>query len=196
MLGDRVMTNYTSFPIHKSFELTDPLTCGLGGDLQLSVAFDPPCIQLPSEMSATNLCGAEWVYGFDPKCEESTELRLRFVSKGERIAGYSVELDSEGRWVGTPVELGDENGVLVYACARPTEAQVTTGQEPCILLFFASTEPGTIRMTSTERSGRPKPWPQTEPQIEPPTEAQPKLILRPKRNCPTGDGKSGPTLIT
>lgn len=184
----------SSSPIIRSLE-SDPLTCGLAEELRLSVAFDPPRIQLSG---STSLHGEAWVYGFDPSCDDASVLRLCFTPRATGVVGYAVAIDTAGAWIGEPAPLADEKGVLVYSCPRPRE-----GEEPSVLIFFELADSARATSSSSQGQGqgqgrgrgKPKPVP-TEIVVEPPTEAQPKLILRPKRNCPTGDGKTGPTDIT
>lgn len=177
---------------------SESYACGLGDDFEFTVTLDPASIQRINLLQAVNLNDEEWVYGFLDTSLADCRLRLRFSTPdGSSLVGHAVEVDANGRWIGNPIALGVVEGKLVYECERPLE-----GSEPAILLFFAAAEPVSSTSLPTASTKRPSgPPPGTPPfglpvdaQISLPSSpsAQPKLTLKPKRNCPT-TGTSGPT---
>jgi hypothetical protein len=151
--------------------------CGPGGSLGLSLDFAGKSIVRLDDAACINLHDREWEYGFT----EDAPLQLSFASN-LAVAGYAVPVDAEGRFAGTPVELARTRALHLYTCERPTATE-----EPRIMIWFVEQLAKTsIGLISSEGPLPPKP-------ILPPTEAQPKTILKPKRSCPTIGSSGGPT---
>jgi hypothetical protein len=154
----------------------DVTECGAGGERRLSVDFDVGSILRDDDPSRIDLDEREWSYGFIEPGDEV--LRLVFaVQSSTPVVGYAVPVNEKNTCTEPPVALAQENGAWVYLCPRPAE----TSPEPRIQIFFDVQPP---RVRSGMLPLPPKP-------ILPPCEAQPRMILKPKRNCPTS-GSSGP----
>ncbi len=176
------MTTLSTSP-NKQLESPDHSECGPAAARRLELSLSPaPKVELVTDTGRVSLQDRVWEYGFDESCSDASLLRLRFVTIDgtPTLDGWAAPVDERGTWLSKPVALvRDELGKLIYTCTRPSE-----GQEPSIQIFFA---------VATERVSEGA-LPTIPPKVEPPTSAQPKLILKPKRTCPTGSGKTGPTL--
>lgn len=159
----------------------DVTECGAGGERRLSVDFDAGSIIRDDDSARIDLDEREWSYGFsgsEPTVGDTPVLRLVFtVYSSTPVVGYSAEVDETNTWSDKAFMLAQDNGAWVYLCPRPAEAS----PEPRIQIFF-DVQPPPVRPGMLPLPPKP---------ILPPCEAQPRMILKPKRNCPTS-GNSGP----
>jgi hypothetical protein len=149
--------------------------CGAGGERQLTVKFGPSSVVLAINVGRTlEVHNETWEYCFtadDP-------LELRFVS-AETLVGTARLLGSTSTTTLTGLD-----GALHFSCTRPASEDSDQQYE---LVFARVTTTG-----STARPvDRPGPPPHAPGKPEMPTDidhsaAQPTLIIRTKRSCPTG----------
>jgi hypothetical protein len=151
--------------------------CGAGGERQLKIGFRPSSVLLAIAIDTVQLQDEVWEYGFTG----DGSLELRFMS-ADSICGYVRPLGAA-----TMTALTGIAGVLHFSCPRPSSDD---HDEPYEFFFTCETSSGT---TAQPPARRPLP-PQAAGKPEGPTDieatsAQPTLIIRTKRSCPTGVNK-------
>lgn len=150
---------------------TTILESGAGGSFGVRV--DVATMTLVREGApACDLAGVEWIYEFTSE----GALALTFTSV-EPIAGFVAQSDENGQWMKASELDRDKAGMPSFTCTIPDK-------EACFELWFA-------RVGSSGTNGS---LVDNEPdQIFPPTEANPKFKLRPRRTTPLSGPGVPPT---
>lgn len=147
--------------------------CGAGGERRLTISFSPSSVLLAIATDTVQLHDEVWEYAFtgdDP-------LELQFMS-ADPICGYVRPLGATTMTALTG---------LHFSCPRPR----SDDQDEQYEFFF--TRDSTSGSNATPRERPPLP-PQASGKPSGPTDieatsAQPTLIIRTKRSCPTGVNK-------
>jgi hypothetical protein len=159
--------------------------CGPGTQLQLEVSMMP----LRIDLRGIDLNGKVWEYGFT----DDADLVLRFGASARTppLEGRAVAIDGEGRPLGEVVLLAREGDELVHVCPRPADE----GDHWILLSFREASTSSASRANERDESRPHPPHPPHPHGIKSPGEAQPTMILKPKRTCPPTLGKSGPPTL-
>lgn len=148
--------------------------CGAGGQRQLTIRFAPSNVLMIVGRRTIELQEETWEYCFT----SDTALELRFVGT-EPITGFVRSLGST-----TTTSLTGLDGALHFSCTRPASDDQDLHYE---FVFGRGTTSGT---TAQGVDRRPLPDPAAGAPGKPldivATSAQPTLIIRAKRSCPTG----------
>jgi hypothetical protein len=153
---------------------------GAGGQRQLTIKFSPSSVLLEVKSEIVQLQAETWEYAFT----DEGALELRFMS-ADPIVGYVQTPNAT-----TMTPLTGLDGVLQFSCPRPSSDDLDEQYE------FKFTRETTSGSTANPRerptlpshaSGKPGgPHAAGVPTDIEATSAQPTLIIRTKRNAPTG----------
>jgi hypothetical protein len=155
--------------------------CGAGGPRQLTISFTPSTVEMIVDRRTIALQAETWEYCF----ASDTPLELQFVSEVPCL-GFVRPLGSAAM-----TSLTGLDGVLHFTCARPA---IDGEDQQYEFVFTRQTTSGSTVRPPVDRPPLPPPaagHPGKPLDIEA-TSAQPTLIIRTKKSCPTG--VSNPTI--
>jgi hypothetical protein len=147
--------------------------CGAGGQRQLTIGFSPSSVAMLVLRRTISLHGETWEYCFTG----DTPLELRFVGS-EPFVGLVRPLGATAM-----TSLTGLDGALLFTCTRPASDEQDEQYE---FVFSRSTTSGSVAHPPVDRPPHPHGGAPGMPKDIQSTSAQPTLIIRTKKTCPTG----------